>query len=72
MEAFTISASLPATPEQIYKAWLSSEGHSQMIGSQAEVQEGKRWVIQSLGWVYLGQNAGSGTVSSHRPGLADQ
>ena len=40
MESFTISANLPATPEQIYRAWLSSEGHSQMTGSQAEVQEG--------------------------------
>lgn len=40
MESFTILASIPATPEQIYAAWLSSEGHSQMTGSQAEVQAG--------------------------------
>jgi len=37
MEAFTISTTLPANPEQIYNAWLSSEGHSQMTGSQAKV-----------------------------------
>ena len=40
MESFTVSTVLPATPEQIYKAWLSSEGHSQMTGSQAEVEAG--------------------------------
>jgi activator of HSP90 ATPase len=40
MESFTISTSLPATTEQIYEAWLSSEGHSQMTGSQAEVEAG--------------------------------
>lgn len=40
MESFTISTLIPATPEQIYAAWLSSEGHSQMTGEQAEVQGG--------------------------------
>ena len=38
MESFTISTILPATPEQIYNAWLSSEGHSRMTGSLAEVK----------------------------------
>jgi activator of HSP90 ATPase len=38
MDSFTLSANIPATPEQIYEAWLSSEGHSQMTGSPAEVQ----------------------------------
>lgn len=40
MESFTISTMIPATPEEIYAAWLSSEGHSQMTGEQAEVQGG--------------------------------
>ena len=40
MESFTLSTILPATPKQIYKAWLSSEGHSQMTGSPAEVKGG--------------------------------
>jgi activator of HSP90 ATPase len=40
MEAFTISAFIPAPVQQIYQAWLSSEGHSQMTGCPAEVQEG--------------------------------
>ena len=38
MESFTVSTVLPATEKQIYEAWLSSEGHSQMTGSQAEVE----------------------------------
>lgn len=40
MESFTIKAMIPASPEQIYSAWLSSEGHSMMTGSKADVQEG--------------------------------
>ena len=38
MESFTVSTVLPATPKQVYEAWLSSEGHSQMTGSQAEAE----------------------------------
>ena len=38
MESFSISSILPATPQEIYQAWLSSEGHSQMTGSPAEVK----------------------------------
>jgi activator of HSP90 ATPase len=38
MEAFTLSAIIPASPGEIYNAWLSSEGHSAMTGSQAQVE----------------------------------
>jgi activator of HSP90 ATPase len=38
MESFTISTTLPASPEDIYNAWLSSEGHSGMTGSPAEIE----------------------------------
>ena len=38
MESFTVSTVLPVSPKQIYEAWLSSVGHSQMTGSQAEVE----------------------------------
>jgi uncharacterized protein YndB with AHSA1/START domain len=34
---FVVSTLLPATPEEIYHAWLSSEGHSKMTGSAATV-----------------------------------
>ena len=34
---FTLTVTLPASAEQIYKAWLSTNGHSQMTGSPAKV-----------------------------------
>jgi activator of HSP90 ATPase len=40
MESFTISTTFSVAPEEIYVAWLSSEGHSAMTGSRAEVEEG--------------------------------
>lgn len=33
--AFTVTAVIPASPQEIYDAWLDSEGHSQMTGSPA-------------------------------------
>ena len=32
-----VSAVIPAKPAEIYKAWLSSKGHSAMTGSAAKV-----------------------------------
>jgi len=43
-DKFTLSDIIPAPPEQIYKAWLSTDGHTKMTGSPAEVEssvEGK-------------------------------
>jgi activator of HSP90 ATPase len=34
---FVVSAVFPATPQEIYTAWLSSEGHSGMTGSPASI-----------------------------------
>ncbi len=34
---FTISTTLHATPEQIFRAWLSTDGHTAMTGSPAKV-----------------------------------
>ena len=34
---FTISTVFSATPEKVFKAWLSTEGHSAMTGSPAKV-----------------------------------
>ena len=39
---FTLRAVIPATPERIYKAWLSTAGHSKMTGSPAKVAPGGR------------------------------
>ncbi len=35
---FTVSTYLPATPEKVFRAWLSSEGHADMTGSPATVE----------------------------------
>jgi uncharacterized protein YndB with AHSA1/START domain len=35
---FTISTSLPAAPETVFRAWLSTEGHAGMTGSPAKVE----------------------------------
>jgi len=34
---FTISDIIPAKPEEIYQAWLSTEGHAEITGSSANV-----------------------------------
>ena len=34
---FVVSAVFPATPQEVYRAWLTSDGHSGMTGSPAKV-----------------------------------
>ncbi len=36
---FTLTASIPASPEEIYRAWLDSLAHSQMTGSEASMSD---------------------------------
>jgi len=36
---FELSCTLPASPEEIYDAWLSSSGHSAMTGSPAKASK---------------------------------
>jgi len=38
MSEFKLSVTLHATPEEIFDAWMSGRGHSQMTGSPAQVQ----------------------------------
>ena len=45
MESFTLTVTLPSKPQNIFNTWLSSEGHSQMTGSKANVQEGSGGVF---------------------------
>jgi activator of HSP90 ATPase len=37
---FALSAVIPAKPQAIYQAWLSSDGHAAMTGSPARVEGG--------------------------------
>ena len=36
---FKVSEIVPATPTEIYKAWLDSKGHSKMTGSRAKISD---------------------------------
>lgn len=36
---FTLQTIINATTEAIYKAWLSSEGHTEMTGGEAEITD---------------------------------
>jgi uncharacterized protein YndB with AHSA1/START domain len=36
MGSFRATLRLPATPEEVYRAWLSSRGHSAMTGGKAK------------------------------------
>ena len=38
---FKLTATIPATPAEIYNAWLTGKGHSAMTGSAATVRG--RW-----------------------------
>lgn len=35
---FTVSTKLAATPEEVFRSWLSSEGHARMTGSPATIE----------------------------------
>ena len=35
MIEFTVSDIIPASPDEVYRAWLSSEGHTEMTGGEA-------------------------------------
>jgi uncharacterized protein YndB with AHSA1/START domain len=36
---FEVSDIIPATPDEIYRAWLDSTGHSKMTGTHSEVSD---------------------------------
>ncbi len=35
---FELTVTLPATPEEVFDAWLSSEGHGAMTGGKANIE----------------------------------
>ena len=51
-ESITVSAILPATPQHIYDAWLSSDGHSDMTGAHANYPPWRWGDIHGMGRVY--------------------
>lgn len=42
---FEVSQVFPATPEAIYQAWLSSDGHTAMTGSPAKASDAVRQAV---------------------------
>lgn len=36
---YELTCNLPATPQEVYEAWLSSKGHSKMTGAGAEASD---------------------------------
>ncbi|HSB67002.1 MAG TPA: SRPBCC domain-containing protein [Anaerolineales bacterium] len=36
---FVVSTVIPASPQEVYRAWLNSKGHSGMTGSPAKVSD---------------------------------
>jgi uncharacterized protein YndB with AHSA1/START domain len=53
---FEISTILPATPEEIYTAWLSSDGHTKMTGGQASITAGLGAVFNAWDGYIHGRN----------------
>ena len=36
-DSFTVSATLPASPRQVYEAWLDSKAHGEFTGGEARI-----------------------------------
>lgn len=53
---FEVSDLIPATPEEIYNAWLSSEGHSRMTGSPARTSTVVGGVFEAWDGYIQGKN----------------
>ena len=47
--SFTLIDTIPATPRQIYDAWLDSRGHTAMTGSAAEASGNRGCIFHRLG-----------------------
>ena len=55
VESFEISEVIPATPRQIYEAWLSSKGHAEMTGGPADIDPSVGGKFSMFGGVIYGQ-----------------
>ena len=54
--AFTLTEVIPATPRQIYDAWLDSRGHSKMTGSKAKAAATEGAAFTAWGGYIKGRN----------------
>jgi uncharacterized protein YndB with AHSA1/START domain len=53
---YTLTTVIPATPQQIYDAWLDSRGHSEMTGSTAEMSDEPGADVSAWGGYIRGRN----------------
>ena len=53
---FVVSAVIPASPQEVYRAWLSSKGHSGMTGSPAKVSDKVGGEFEAWGGYIHGKN----------------
>jgi uncharacterized protein YndB with AHSA1/START domain len=56
MNEFEISDEIPASPEEVYSSWLSSEGHTRMTGAAAESGDQVGSSFQAWGGYISGSN----------------
>jgi len=54
--SFTLTDLIPATPQQIYDAWLSSRGHAKMTGSAARAKPEEGAAFSAWGGYIKGRN----------------
>jgi activator of HSP90 ATPase len=55
-ESIEVSAELPASPEKVYKAWLSSEEHGKFTGSKAVIDPRKGGTFSAWDGYISGKN----------------
>ncbi len=56
MDSFTVALVIPASPEAIYKAWLSSKGHAEMTGAPAKCSARPSGVFSAWDGYITGKN----------------
>jgi uncharacterized protein YndB with AHSA1/START domain len=54
--SFTLTGIIPATPQQIYDAWLDSRGHTKMTGSAARAKPVQGATFSAWGGYIKGKN----------------
>jgi activator of HSP90 ATPase len=54
--SFTLTDVVPATPQQVYDAWLDSRGHSKMTGSKAKAAGAEGALFSAWGGYIKGRN----------------
>ena len=68
---FTLTDTIPATPRQIYDAWLDGDGHSAMTGGAATASPLSGGAFTAWDDYISGRNLAARTGPAHRAVVAD-